>query len=506
MHKKSVSLNKSETKEDYLLSSSLAKNIDMLKKILEDNDTVIYKLFSEPDSTSIKYCVVFVDTLSSEEIINSKIIQPLMQDLVGKDIGKSKIINYIINKVIACRNIKKSSDTNLIIHSLLYGDTILFMEGIQEALIISTKEWNKRAISEPESERVTKGPKEGFIEDITVNISLIERRIINPDLKFKFMEIGTVTKTKVCICYLEGIASKKILEELKKRLNEIEIDGMLESEYIRELIQDAPLSAFNTVGDTERPDVVAAKLLEGRIALICDCSPLVLTIPHIFIEYFQYNEDYYNNYIYCSINRLLRTASFFLTTSIPAIYLAIVTFHQELLPTPLMLSIAAARQDVPFPTIVELILMLFTFEVLRESGVRLPLAIGSAVSIVGALVLGEAAVSARLISAPMVVITAFTGISAFSLINKMKAPLIVIRSCFLISASILGLYGYMICIMVLVVYLTSIRSFGVPYMINTSLTDINNIKDTAVRAPLWFMKYRPKFAVLKTRSIKRGNR
>ncbi|MDD4571573.1 MAG: spore germination protein [Clostridia bacterium] len=496
MKKESVDFEKTSVagQVSYSFSPSITENIALLKQILNNDDMVVYRYLKEQGSRHPQYCIVFADTLSSEKIINDKIIRPIMENLMGKNIKKNKLLNYLRNKVIACRDVKKVADISTVVHSILYGDTVVLVEGFSKALVINTKEWVTRAITEPESERITRGPREGFTESIKVNMSLLERKIVNPDLKFKYMELGSITKTKICVCYIEGIASKKILQELMIRLNKIDQEGILDSRYIQDLIQDSPLSMFSTIGDTERPDVVAAKLIEGRVAVICDGSPSVLTLPYLFFEYFQANEDYYNNYVFASMNRLLRILAFFLTTSIPAVYLAIVTFHQELLPTPLMLSIAAARKDVPFPTIVELIIMLLVFEVMREAGVRLPLSVGMAISIVGALVLGEAAVAAKIISAPMVIVTAFTGISAF-LIFKMKGALIVVRTFYLIMAAFLGLYGYMLSVMVLVVYLISMRSFGVPYMMNASLMDIQNIQDTAVKAPIWLINKRPKFAL-----------
>ncbi|PKM93481.1 MAG: spore germination protein [Firmicutes bacterium HGW-Firmicutes-1] len=475
------------------LTNSLKNNIRILKGILYEDTTVNYKYFNKDNSSDPIYCIVFVETMSSDDTINGRIIRPIMENLLEQDTSEKKNIDYIMNRVIQCREVEKSKKVEDILDALLRGDTILFIDEADEALIISTKAWDKRSITEPETERVVRGPREGFTESIMTNISFIRRKIPSPNLKFKSLEVGTLTKTKMSLCYIEGVASKKILQEFEKRLKQIEIDGILDSGYIQELISDSPYSIVKTSGNTERPDVAVAKLLEGRIVLICDGSPAVLTVPFIFLEYFQVNEDYYTNYIFSSIARVLRIIALFASTSLPAMYVAVVAFHKETIPTALLLSFAAARSDVPFPTIVETILMLIFFEIMIEAGVRLPQAVGQAVSIVGALVLGEAAVMAKIISAPMIIIMAITGITSF-LIPKMKGAIIVIRFVLLIAASILGLYGYMLCIMVTVVYLMSIRSFGVPYMMSTNIIDTNNLSDTIVRAPRWLMHYRPKFS------------
>jgi len=261
---------------------------------------------------------------------------------------------------------------------------------------------------------------------------------------------------------------------------------------IAELISDSAISPFKSVGSTERPDVVAAKMLEGRIAIIVDGTPVAITAPHIFIEYFQVNEDYYINYYFSSINRVLRILCFILSISLPAVYISLTTFHQEMIPTPLIRSISAARQGVPFPTVVEVMLLLITFEILREAGTRMPTAIGNALSIVGALVLGQSAVEARLVSAPVVIIVAFTAIAGLAL-QRMSGAIIISRVIFIIFSSIIGLYGYIFGILGLLIHLFSLRSFGVPYMLTLMNLDPQDIKDTVIRSPLIYMKYRPKF-------------
>lgn len=494
----------------------------MLKSVLHDDEMIVYRDFTKQGEKKPCYCLVFSAPVSSDKTINSRIVHPIISKLLGgcgsgADAGKatvrpsikkllgkhangSDLIDYVINQVIEVRDIKKENNIEEAVKSLLCGDTLFLLEGSSEILIIGTREWMLRSITEPESEAVVRGPREGFNESLNTNISLLTRRIVNPNLKFKYMELGDITKTRICISYIEGIASEKIIREVEKRLNGIQSDGILDSGYIQELIKDAPYSVFQTIGNTERPDVVAAKLLEGRVAILCDGSPSALTVPFLFIEYFLTNEDYYADYIFASINRILRFVCYFFTISIPAIYVAIVSFHQELLPTPLLLSIAIARHSVPFPSVVELIVMLLGFEVMREAGVRLPSMVGMTISIVGALVLGQAAVSAKIISAPIVIITAFTGICSF-VIFRLKGPVIVTRIYFLIAASFLGLVGYMLGIITLFLYLVSVRSFGVPYMLNASLIDVNSIQDTAIRAPLWFMTKRPRFAI----NHKKGN-
>lgn len=476
---------------DWQLTESLEDNIKMFKNIFNKDDMIKFREFETKDSLPLKFCLIFVDGMINKAIINENIILPIV-DFPIKDIDSdSEIIDILRNKIIVTSGAKKQKDVNELIGSCLYGNTILLVDGAREALLIDTKGWSTRAIKEPTGETIVRGPKEGFNESVMINLTLIRRKIRSTDLKFKFREIGVRTKTKVCVCYIEGVANDKIVKEVDKRLNDIDIDGILDSGYIEELIKDSPLSPFTTVGNTERPDVVAGNLLEGRIALVVDGTPHVLTVPHLFIEYFQANDDYYNNFIYATLNRLVRGFGFFLSTSVPAIYVALTTFHQEMIPTPLLLSISAAREGVPFPTIVEALFMLLAFEILRESGIRLPKPIGSTISFVGALILGQAAVDAKFVSAPIVIITALTGISNF-LIPKMIGALIVVRLTFILLSAFLGLYGYIFGVIGLFIHLMAMRSFGIPYMLDIGALNMQDIKDTTIRAPWWIMHLRPK--------------
>lgn len=474
------------------LTASIEKNILLLNNILSNNETLKFRNFETEIGETLKCCIVFLDEMVSREVINENVLKPLMLSTKDIIINKNEILQFIINKLLISHDAHESKNVDELIGAILYGDSILFVDGVKGAILIDSKGWESRSVTEPSSEGVVRGPKEGFTESIKVNMSLIRRKVKNSELKFEFMIIGTKTKTKISICYLEGIANKKILTELKNRLNSIKIDGILDSGYIEELIKDNPLSPFKTIGNSERPDTVASKLLEGRIAILCDGSPFVLTVPFLFLEYFQSSEDYYNSFLYGTFNRLLRIAGFFITTSLPALYIALITFHQEMIPTPLFISIISAREGVPFPTMLEALVMLFTFEVIREAGVRIPSPIGEAVSIVGALVLGDAAVTAKVISAPIVIVVALTGISSF-LLPKMLAALILMRLFLLIPSSILGMYGYIFGIIFIFIHLASIESFGIPYMTNINSMNKYEIQDCTVRAPWWYMHYRPIF-------------
>lgn len=473
------------------LNKSIVNNILLFKNIFKDDDTLIIREFENKCLKSAQCCIIYLDGMVNTESINMNILQPVLGSDLSNDIASDNLLEELKKKVIVSNNVILETEINKMVSSIILGDTLFLLEGYDKALIISSKNWKTRPISEPDSSRVVRGPREGFTESIMENLSLVRRKIRNPDLKFKFKEIGERTHTRTCICYIEGLALEGILSELEQRLGEITIDGIIDSGYIQELIKDAPYSPFETVGSSERPDVIAAKLLEGRIALFVDGSPFVLTVPYLVVENFQASEDYYNNYIFATMNRLIRGFTAVTSITIPALFLSVVTYHQEMLPTPLLLSISASRQGVPVPTSVSLFLMLFVFDVLREVGTRMPSPIGQAVNIVGTLVLGQAAVEARLVSAPVVIITALTGIETLINMNFIGAT-IIFRNFLLLGASFLGVYGFFMCFIVLYLHLMSIRSFGVPYMMSVTKAKNHEGQDAWIRAPWWTMTLRPK--------------
>lgn len=473
-------------------------SLSELKNMFSADETFIFREFCCRKMPNRSFCIAFIDGLTEKTSINDQIVKPIIEAELDEAADVNGLIDTITKEVISAASVRQSSRFEDILDSLLTGSTILFVDQFERTIIIDTAQIDERAITEPESEKVVSGPREGFTESIGTNISLIRRRLKTSNLKLRFRELGTETKTKICICYLESIADKKIVEEVERRLSKIDMDGILDSGYIQEMIKDTMPTPFKTVGDTERPDIVAGKLLEGKIAILCDGTPIAVTMPFLFIEYFNVNEDYYNNYYYSTINRMVRWFGFFLASSVPAIYVSLVTYHQEMIPTQLLLSIYGSRQNVPFPTIVEAVIMLFVFEILRETSVRIPSVVGQTISIVGALVIGQAAVEAKLVSAPMIIVSALTGITSF-VIPKMQGELIIIRLFFIIGASIMGLYGYLFCVMCMFIHLASLRSFGIPYMMSIASLRPADAKDNIIRAPWKMMKTRPKLVAQENR-------
>lgn len=472
-------------------TSNLDQNLRQLQSILGESPDIIIRRFSIGNLVNLGGLgglLIFVDGLADKKIIDEQILKPLMVD--GRKItcnaNNRPDFNSIEEILLTTGSVKKGERVSEAVTGVLAGDTVILVDGFQEFYIVATRGWEKRAIEEPQSEVVVRGPREGFTETLRTNTALIRRKIHDPNLTFECMSIGERTKTEVCIAYIKGIADDSLITEIRRRLKRIKTDSILESGYIEEFIEDAPFSIFPTVARSERPDAVAGKILEGRAAIIVAGTPFVLTVPMLFVEVFQSPEDYYSRAYYGTLIRWVRYAAFVLSLLMPAIYVALVSFHLELVPTPLLITLAAAREGLPFPPVVEAIIMGLIFEILREAGIRLPRPIGQAISIVGALVIGQAVVSAGLVGAPMVIVIALTAIASF-VIPHLADSTAFLRVILTILAGILGAYGIIIGLLALLIHLASLRSFGAPYLSPAAPFFATDLKDAVGRVPWWAM-------------------
>ncbi len=458
-------------------------------------EDIVIRTMEIGQGSFIKILVVYFDGLIDKETLNAHVLRPLLIDArivpLDKSVNKRTIVNIIERNLLDNCEIIELTDFTQCINNILDGNTVLFIEGSDIALSTCTKGFTGRAVDEPDTESAIRGSREGFVESFRINSALLRKRIKNPALKIEGMSIGQQTKTKVGIVYIEGIVDKRIVNEVKRRLSNIKIDGVLESGTIEGMIRDAPLSPVPTVANSEKPDKVAAKLLEGRVAIITDGTPFVLTVPCLFIEAFQTSEDYYSLPFFASFIRLLRFLAFGISVYGPGLYVALLGFHQSVIPFKLVNTIAAARQGLPFSSFTEAMIMGFTFELLREAGVRMPRPVGQAVSIVGALVLGEAAIRAGIAGAPMIIVTAITAICSF-ILTPYNGLLPFARFALLIAANVLGLLGISLVTAAGLVHLCSLKSFGVPFMSPFAPLSLSGLKDTVIRAPIWSMFTRPK--------------
>jgi len=468
------------------LYNDVNKNIERLLNELGNSSDVSFRMVESPYQKTLKAAIIHLDGLADENIINENIMTPLIQWLKeSNQVVTVKEIEEQIPQILTVSQLTIKKNWHEFMSAVLTGDTVILLNGSSKIFIGNTKKLQSRAVTEPTSQTVVRGPKDSFTENLRTNTSLIRARIQDSNLRLDSMKIGSVTQTDIGIMYIQGNADERIVEEIKKRLKEIKVDGVLESNYIEEFIRGDRTTIFPLLLNTERPDAVVGNLLEGRIAIIVQGTPFVLIAPAIFSQFFQSPEDYYQNYYIASFLRILRFGSFFLSMYASAIYLALITHHQGLIPNTLMVSLMAQRERVPFPAIVEMVVMELAFEMLREAGIRMPRAIGPAVSIVGALILGQAAVEAGFVSAAVVIIVAISAISNFtlpstSIVNAARG----FRFILILISAFIGLYGILLMTLCIWLHISSLRSFGIPYFSPFAPFDFKEQKDTLVRFSL----------------------
>lgn len=483
--------------ENISLSTNLTQNIEQFKKIFENCSDVVFREYTISGSKPIKAAIIYLDGLVSASLISGGVLSPLMVD--GQWVNEDEKANTrnayktVRDKLLTMGEIIETNQVNELADHIMTGTTALLLDGSSKALILNAKSWASRAVEEPQTEAVVRGPRDGFTENIWVNIAHIRRRIRTSRLKSEVMKIGALTKTDVFILYIKDIVDDKVVDEVRTRLSRIHTDSILESGYIEEFIEDEPFTPFAQMNVTERPDKVAAGLLEGQVAIMVDNTPFALMVPYTFPQFLDSPEDHYNRYPWATFVRLLRIVALIIAMLGPAVYVAITSFHQEMIPTSLLISIASSREGIPFPAFVEAVLMEATFEILREAGVRLPRPVGPAISFVGALVIGEAAVTAKLISPIMVIVVALTAIASFT-IPSLEGSIAVrlIRFPIIFLAGALGLFGIMVALLAILIHLCTLRSFGVPFLSPIAPLTPRDLKDSFVRFPWWAMFTRPR--------------
>ncbi|MDF2636127.1 MAG: GerA spore germination protein [Pelosinus sp.] len=482
--------------ENIPLSTNLARNIQHLKEIFQDCSDVVFREYAIGGSKPVKAAIFYVDGLVNTSLLSDAALNPLMVDSQWvNEFGKVNSRNaykIVKDRLLTIGEIIETNQVNELADHIMTGTTALLLDGSEQALILNTRNWESRAVEEPETEAVVRGPRDGFTENIRVNTAHIRRRIRTSRLKSEVMKIGTLTKTDVFILYIKDIVDNKVVEEVRTRLSRIDTDSILESGYIEEFIEDEPFTPFAQMNVTERPDKVAAGLLEGQVAIMVDNTPFVLMVPYTFPQFLSSPEDHYNRYPWATFVRLLRIVALIIAMLGPSVYVAITSYHQEMIPTSLLISIASSREGIPFPAFVEAILMEVTFEILREAGVRLPRPIGPAISFVGALVIGEAAVTAKLVSPIMVVVVGLTAIASFTIPSLEGAIAVrLIRFPIIFLAGALGLFGIMVALLAILIHLCALRSFGVPFLSPLAPLSPRDLKDSFVRFPWWAMFTRP---------------
>ncbi|KRE92194.1 spore gernimation protein KA [Paenibacillus sp. Soil766] len=472
------------------LSSSLSDTIAVLRSNIGYSSDFIIRELGEAVSCNSLMAISYIEGMVDQEQLSE-----LMEALIAQSSNSADFLTNPVQNLeqhLPIGGIRYVTTLESLLQAILGGEAVVLIDGVNGAIAVTISGGVRRSVEEPTSQTVIRGPKEGFTEDISTNITLLRRKLQTPDFRINSRLIGRYTQTKVSVVYIQGLANPEVLDEMFKRLDSIEIDGVLESGYIEEFIQDKMFTPFPTLINTERPDAVAGNLLEGQVAVLVDGTPFVLIAPVTFFKFFQSSEDYYQRYDIASFLRIIRLFSFIIALLLPSMYIAVTTFQQEMLPTTLLISLAAQREGTPLPALLEALLMEVTFEVIREAGVRMPRVIGPAISIVGALVLGQAAVQAGLVSGAMVIVVSFTAIASFVMPNiNLSSAVRLVRFLLMLLAGMFGIFGILAGIVPLLVHLISMSSFGVPYMTPLAPLRLSNLKDTFIRVPWRAMKTRP---------------
>lgn len=473
--------------QDQPLTDDSEQTITAVQSVLGNSaDLQVHRFlaFAGPTGCVVVYLKSFVDI----DQLNRSVMSPLQL------LETSPTDMQNLAKIIPYAGTQEIGSLRELCQALVHGEVVLLVAGFKSAINIPLKKYEQRAVTEPENEKVVRGPRDSFVESIWSNIGVLRQRIKNPDLRVEMLTLGIRTSVELGIVYVEGIADRQIVEEVRHRLKRINVDKLLSLGVVSEFIADSPWSPFPTQQFTERPDRLASALLDGRIGILLDGTPMVTMVPAVFWDFLKSPDDYIENPYFVSLTRLIRMSSHLVTLLLPGAYVALITIHLEMVPQSLVVIIAGARTRSPFPTVIELLFMEFMVEVLREAGLRMPGVFGQTMSIVGALVIGEAGVTAGLIEPIIVVLVAFTTLASFVVPGYNAAITIrILRFPLILLSSTLGFFGLFLGAMFYLMHLVSLRSFGVPYFAPVAPLFLKDMGDLFIRLPWWRQASRPTY-------------
>ena len=465
------------------LKLSFSDNLQEFKKALERDDTLRIKEISNPRFPEVSIAVLVSGAMVSSSVVDRDVIFPLSTQNY-EPTPKGAMAGGINN-----HSVEETTDLQKALCQLCFGDCVVLVGDHPSCLIVDAKGVPTRGVQVPESEASLMGPQDGFVENIMSNLAMLKKRLADPALKSEFITLGRRGHNKLAVCYLEGIAHPHLINEVKRRISQIDIDSVLDGNILAELMEEGRITLFKTVGTTSRPDVLASRLLEGRIGVVLDGSPVVLSLPYIFAETIQSPDDYYQNFIYANVGRILRLAGFLIAVFLPPLYLSLVCHHPEVLPAHWLYTVLSASLGVPIQAVTEILILFLAFEILRETGSRMPAGLGLALNVVGAVILGDAAVNSKIVSVPMVIIVAFSGATGL-MVRDLKGPVFFLRLAGLLFSFFWGLAGVSAVVVWMLLYMASLKSLGVPFLYALDLS--NGKEDTVFRAPFWKMRWRRK--------------
>lgn len=460
------------------LTKSLDKNIEFLKEKFHGSADFTLRSLAV---NNVRCAVISIEGMVDKENLAVSIVNPLMQTKLP-NLSPMDLLTHIERSVLGATDIVRVPTFEKAFALMMAGFAVFVLDGTNEMLAIGVQGFNVRSIEEPETEIVQKGSREGFVEPLRINMSLLRRRIKNPVMKFETMTLGKTSKTEICLCYLTDRVSSDVLKELRKRLSKIDIDVVLGSGYLVQYLEDEnDRSMFKGVGSSERPDTVAGKISEGRIAIIVDGTPVVLIVPYLFVENFQTMDDYTNRPFFATFSRWLKYISFFVAMLTPGLYVAVATFNTEIFPVEILTKVVTSISGTPFDLMTEVFMIHFIYEIMREAGLRLPRTLGHAISIIGALVVGETAVNAGLIGAPTLMVVAVTAVASY-VIPILYGPLTILRFLFILIGGFFGIWGIVLLCCILAINICSKNSFGIPYASPLSPFNFFGMRDVLVRS------------------------
>ncbi|MDE5966724.1 MAG: spore germination protein [Lachnospiraceae bacterium] len=479
---------------DVEISKEIDKNIAVVDSLFENCGDMVKKTFTlRRGKTQLRIYLVYIDGLVNSEMVERTVLHPLMYE--WRSIEEPRPFQNFLEEEIESVDIQKKDTMEDAVAGVLKGDTSIFVDGYDKVIILSSKSLPVRSIDQAPSEQGTRGARDGFNESIRTSTALLRRRIKDPKLKILQNQTGQRSRSEYAICYMEGMAKPELIEKIQRRMESFDIDALFDSGMLEHLLSGKWYSPFPLCQSTERPDKAASALLEGRVVIILDNSPEVLIVPVTFPMFFQAADDYYNQWWVASFARVLRFLAMVIAIGLPGFYVALTCFHTEVLPTELLLAISSARTAVTFPVLVEVLLMEFLFELLREAGIRLPGQMGNTIGVVGGLIVGQSAVDAHLVSTIVVIVVALAAIAAFCIPNEAFASAFRLMKFFLIiMGGIWGFYGFLLGMLVLAIHMSNLDSFGTPYMmpaVGGQAGQYDHIKDYVLRFPIRTMKKRP---------------
>ena len=487
--------------DQHVLTGDFDRDTALFRELYQDCGDLKYNTFYVGAGKDIKCAVAFIETTVGNILADGTALSKMLSRLC--EIDDDKIRDALEKNRLGVADIAYFSTVEEASNGMLTGAAIVFVDGFDKAIKIEDKGYPGQPVTTTDSEKVARGSNEGFCDAIKANIALVRKRVRTPEMKVLNLTVGRRSNTNVSLLYMETIVEKGILEEVQKRLERYEIDGVMDSGIIEQLTEENWLSPFPQYQTTLRPDRAAMAVLEGRVVLMCNNSPAALILPTDYNSFIQTSDDYYNRFEIATFGRWVRYVASFLAMALPGLYLAVINFHTQMLPTSLILSFAAARQGVPFPAVIEVLFMELSFELLREAGIRLPGAMGNTIGIVGGLIIGQAAVEANIVSPVVVIVVAFTALCSFAIPNEEFATAFrILKFGFIALCAWLGFFGFLIGILVVLMHLAHLSSFGIPYLtpyVGAELNESAGEEDAIFKLPAFMLKKRPIYASKKNR-------